>query len=437
MEKAKSNTPPKKKRKRLWPYILLMMCLLGAALAGAMFASDSLVSKVPPAKKEVKETELITAHDKATIMLLGVDERVDDVGRSDTLMVATIDPDLDKAALLSIPRDTRVKIQGHGYDKINAAYAFGGERLTERTVENFLGVTINHYVIINTRSFKRIIDALDGIDIEVEKRMYYEDPWDDDGGLIIDLQPGIQHMNGKTAVTYVRYRDEEGDIGRIRRQQKFMRAVIDKVTSPTVIPKLPTVISEVIDAVKTDLSVRQILEFIGTLKNAQRNGLEAEMVPGRPLYIDGVSYWIPDINKLRTALADTLGVTMSRTMMNVLEREAKEYENSIPAHATEVPADDNSIGKAVTDVRSSSLQRPSPKTNSTTRRDTESSSPKETAPTTQPKPIEDDEPTARTEQPPVVDMPAPPANNVENKPSANQADSKDVPSPDFSEGKMQ
>ena len=321
-----------------------------------MFASSGLLDK-PAEKKKPAEEKLLTAHDKATIMIMGVDERADDVGRSDTLMVATIDPEDNHAALLSIPRDTRVKIQGHGYDKINSAYAYGGERLTERTVENFLGVNIDHFVIINTKAFTKIIDAIDGVDINVEKRMYYEDPWDDDGGLIIDLRPGMQHMDGKTAVTYVRYRDEEGDIGRVRRQQKFMRACIDKITSPAIIPKLPAIVSDVTEAVRTDLSVRQVIEFIGTLKAAHENGLEAEMVPGRPLYIDGVSYWIPDVNKLRMALADTLGVTLSRTMMNDLEKEAREYENSIPADAKEVPPDDKSIGRAVTDGRSSAWQK--------------------------------------------------------------------------------
>ena len=168
--------------------------------------------------------------------------------------------------------------------------------------------------------------------------MYYEDPWDDDGGLIIDLQPGMQHMDGKTAVTYVRYRDEEGDIGRIKRQQKFMKACMDKITSPAIIPKLPNVISEVMSSVKTDLSFRQLLEFAGTLKEAQKNGLKTEMVPGKPLYIDGVSYWIPDLHKLRTTLAETLGITLNASEKAQLDRAQHEYESSIPAGATSSPS---------------------------------------------------------------------------------------------------
>ena len=220
-DSALTTLPPKRPtaKKKRWPYIVLgtILIFVLAALAGVFFAQSSLLDRA----KETPKDELLTAKDKATIMIMGVDERSDDVGRSDTLMVATIDPQKNEASLLSIPRDTRVAIPKNGYDKINAAYAYGGEKLTQRTVEDFLGIRMDHYVIINTHAFQKIIDAIGGIDIDVEKRMYYEDPWDDDGGLVIDLRPGRQHMDGKTAVTYVRYRDEEGDIGRVKRQQKF------------------------------------------------------------------------------------------------------------------------------------------------------------------------------------------------------------------------
>ena len=357
-----STIPPrrtrKKKKSRFWTWLLVLLCFVGAAVAGAMFASSSLLDKTAG---DAVEEGLLTAKDKSTIMIMGVDSREDDVGRSDTLMIAAVDPKRNQASLLSVPRDTRVKIPGHSWDKINAAYAYGsaksgilgGEKLAQRTVEDFLGVNIDHYVVIDTHAFQKIIDAIGGIDIDVEKRMYYEDPWDDDGGLVIDLKPGMQHMNGKTAVTYVRYRDEEGDIGRIKRQQKFMKACMDKVTSPAIIPKLPTVIKEVIGSVKTDLSFRQLLEFAGTLKEAQKNGLKTEMVPGRPLYISGVSYWIPDVEKLRTTLAETLGIQLSPSARHRLEQAAREYERSIPANATEVPASDHSIGNVKSSAQKS------------------------------------------------------------------------------------
>ncbi len=370
MAASNSSIPPRKNKhkKSIWPWVLAALVFLGAALAGAYFASSSLEDK-PVMTKQEKE-ELLTAKDKSTIMIMGVDERADDVGRSDTLMIATIDPKLDQAALLSIPRDTRVKIKGHSYDKINAAYAYGGERLTQDTVEEFLGVNMDHYIIVNVKAFQRIIDALGGVDIDVEKRMYYEDPWDDDGGLLIDLRPGLQHMDGKTAVTYVRYRDEEGDIGRIKRQQAFMKACMEKVTSPAIIPKLPSVIAEVFESVKTDLSVRQLLEFAGSLNKAKGNGLKTEMVPGRPLYIEGISYWIPKVSELRTALVDTLGITMNASMKSRIERAEAEYESSIPSTATEVPESDTSIGRASSIKHSSSSSDREERSTSSSRRET-------------------------------------------------------------------
>ena len=334
----RSRRERQKKKKNSWlPIVLLFFAFVTAAVAGALFASSSLFDDKPVAKK----TEMMTSGDKTVVMLMGVDEREGDVGRSDTLMIATLDPKKKKAAILSIPRDTRVKIQGHGFDKINAAYAYGGHKLTQSTVENLLGVEMEHYVLINVNAFTKIIDAIGGVDINVEKRMYYEDPWDDNGGLFINLYPGQQHMDGKTAITYVRYRDEEGDIGRIARQQKFMQAVMDKLTSPSIIPKIPAIISEVVDCIDTDLSVKQMIELMAAVKDAQSHGLQTEMLPGKPMYIGGISYWLPDLSKLRTTIANTLDVQMTSNLRSAMEREMMEYESSVPDDAQEIPMNEN------------------------------------------------------------------------------------------------
>ncbi len=272
-----------------------------------------------------------TSTERLNIMLMGVDERNEDVGRSDTLIVASFDANQDSVSLLSIPRDTRVKIKRHGYDKINAAYAYGGEKLSKNTVEQFLGIDINHYVIVNTHSFVDMIDAIGGIDIDVEKRMQYEDPWDDDGGLVIDLKPGLQHMDGKTAVTYVRYRDEEGDAGRVRRQQNFIRACFDKLSSPSMVIKLPEIIKEARKAVRTDLSVSQMIEIAKTLKNAEdsSDGLKTGIVPGYWAYINGVSYMLPNIERLEEVMTENLGIENGKIEEH-FEQIAYEYENSVP-----------------------------------------------------------------------------------------------------------
>ena len=309
----------RKRRKRLIAIVVIVVLFI-ATTCGAYYWFDS---KFFGSKKRADEG-LMVAQDKMNIMVMGVDRRADDVGRSDTLFVATVDPEKKAAAILSIPRDTRVKIAGHGYDKINHAYAYGGHNLTKDTVEGLLGIPIDYYVLIDTRAFERIIDAIGGVDIDVEKRMYYEDPWDDDGGLVIDLRKGMQHMDGKTAITYVRYRDEEGDIGRISRQQKFLRAVMDKVASPSIITKIPTIIQEVSAAIETDMSISKMISLAGILKEAKDNGLNADMVPGKPAYIEDISYWLPDVVALRKSLANILDVKMDERVAKAMQQEAVE-----------------------------------------------------------------------------------------------------------------
>lgn len=336
----------------LWIWALVIVFLAAGIGAGFYYASSSLFDKpekrIRTEPRPYQPTEaLLVAKDKTTVMIMGVDERKDDVGRSDTLMLATVDPKKKSASLLSIPRDTRVHVPGYGYDKINVAYSLGGHNLTQDTVEEFLDTPVDHYVLIKVPAFKRIIDAIGGVDIDVEKRMEYVDEWDDDGGLVIDLYPGPQHMDGATAITYVRYRDEEGDIGRIERQQKFMKAVMDQVMSPSIIPRLPSIIREVMGSVETDLSFRQCLELAGALKEAQSNGLNTKMVSGRPVYIDEISYWIPDLYDTREEMADMLGITISGNAKTEMERDASAYAASIPANAKEVPEDDNTIGRLI------------------------------------------------------------------------------------------
>ena len=378
MEENNNQQQPAKRRTRRkfrWGRLLCLLLfagLLGTALFfGTCWIYNNFINpphvSVTAADDKIRDDQKL--NERINVLLLGIDDGDSEAAesepkRTDAIILLSFDPQNNKVAVLSIPRDTKVILPGHkDPEKINAAYAYGGHNLTKGTVESFLGVPMDHYVIINIQAFQRIIDAIGGIDIDVEKRMYYEDPWDDDGGLVINLQPGMQHMDGKTAITYVRFRDEEGDIGRIGRQQKFMKAVMEKITSPAIITKLPSVIKEVMSSVKTDLSFRQLLEFAGTLKEAQKNGLKTDMVPGRPLYIEGISYWIPDITKLRQTLADTLDISMSSSMRSAMEKESREYESSIPSGATAVPSSDTSLGHS--NKTSSSSSKPHSSSSST------------------------------------------------------------------------
>lgn len=277
---------------------------------------------------------LPTLQKDMTIMLLGVDERKDDVGRSDTLMFLNLSG--DSVSLLSIPRDTRVYIERHGYEKINAAYAHGGKDLTRSTLEDFLGVDVDRYVKINSAEFVKLIDVIGGIDIFVEKQMDYEDPWDDNGGLYIHLDEGLQHLDGEDAIKFVRYRDSEGDAGRVRRQQAFMKACADRLSDPSVILKLPQIFSVAKNAVETDLTSSEMLAIAGTLKSAEdTHHIKTGTVPGYWQYIGGVSYLVPDSLRLGEVMTQNLGIDADEKHF---ERLSTEYSTGSAADFYDVNA---------------------------------------------------------------------------------------------------
>lgn len=307
-------------RKLFWSFILCFFIIVGS-LTHLGFNSDFTRLKDDFKSKVTGETILPTFQKPTTIMLMGIDERKDDVGRSDTLMILSLSK--DKASLLTIPRDTMVYIEKRGYQKINAAYAYGGAKLARETVEDFLGIDIDHYVAINKARFAEVIDAMGGVDVYVERDMYYEDPWDDNGGLVIDLRQGRRHLDGDTAIQFVRFRDSEGDVGRVRRQQAFMRACADKLTEPATLIKIPELLSVAVKAIDTDLTSGEMLATAGSLKNAESAGnIKTGVVPGWLQYIDEVSYLIPNAERLGDVMRDNLGFKVSKRHF---ERLAYEY----------------------------------------------------------------------------------------------------------------
>lgn len=297
--------------------IVAAICVVGYIAFGYLFPEKGMDDLNPSDRLNVKKN----------IVVLGVDERSDDVGRSDTLFVVMFDSNTKNASLLSIPRDTRVRIAGHGWDKINHAYAYGGRELTQKTTEELLGLKINNYVMVDFKGFTGLVDAIGGIDIDVEKDMYYHDDWD---GFTIDLKKGRQHLDGKTAIQYVRYRDEEGDIGRIRRQQHFMMAVYDKIASADMLLHIPGLAKQLTSMVKTDLPLGDMMD-LGKALHAmvKEKGLSMAMVPGTPKYIDGISYWLPDITDLRELMVKMQGATMTERYKSAAELMEQEYNKAV------------------------------------------------------------------------------------------------------------
>lgn len=312
--------------------ILLIVAAIAAAsyLVYAYMSGDPMFGTLAKTMDDLPRNERLGA--KKNIVVLGVDgrEKDDDPGRSDTLFVVMFDPKSKNVSLLSIPRDTRVRIPGNGWDKINHAYAFGGHKLTQQTTEELLGIQVNNYVMVDFSGFESLVDAIGGIDIDVEKDMYYYDDWDD---FLIDLSAGPQHLDGKKAIQYVRYRDEEGDIGRIKRQQKFMMAVYEKISSAQILTKMPGLVAEIMKMVKTDLPVSDMVAMGGALHGMirEQGGLQMATVPGTPEYIDDISYWIPDITDLREQMVEMQGAQMTDRYRQGAEKMEAEYRRNLIA----------------------------------------------------------------------------------------------------------
>lgn len=279
-------------------------------------------------EKPESPAQVAQLHGKRNIMVLGVDRRSGDTGRSDTLFVTMLDTSRNQAALLSVPRDTLVSIPGHGWDKVNHAYAYGGHDLSRKTLENFLGIQINNYVLVDFQGFIKLVDAIGGVDIDVEKPMQYADPYDGENGLVINLQSGRQHMDGTTAIQYVRYRDEEGDIGRVARQQKFMKAVFAKLRSTSLLTRAPEIARTLYQSIETDLSVTDLASLLVTFaKNVSGTSqLETAMVQGSPAYLDDISYWIPNMMALRQQVAQFQGVQPGESYKLAAQIAKKKYD---------------------------------------------------------------------------------------------------------------
>lgn len=237
---------------------------------------------------------------RQTFLVMGVDERPGDAGRADSVMLVSWDPKTDQVGVVSLPRDLWVQIPGHGYDKLNHSFAYGGEKLMTTTVEKLLGLSIDHHIVVNFQGFRKVIDAVGGVNMDVEKRMYYEDPVDPDGPLVIDFYPGPQRLDGNKALHYARFRsDEEGDIGRMRRQQRLLKALVTEVLRPANFTQLPSLVRGVAGSVRTDLSVTEMAKLAVQGAGALKQPMTTGSVAGEGGSLGGIFYLVADIASAR------------------------------------------------------------------------------------------------------------------------------------------
>ncbi len=234
--------------------------------------------------------------DRVTLLAVGVDTS-EGRGLADTLIALTVWPERGELAALSIPRDSRVLVPGVGTMRINASHSYGGLPLTIRTVEMLLGSHFDYYVEVDVPGLVELVDAVGGLEIEVEKRMYYRDR---SQNLLIDLQPGLQHLDGEQAVGYVRFRhDAAGDFGRIERQRKFLRVLANELLSPDRVSRIPRLVETFRETVSTNLTVSDILSLKKLVEQVGPDGLLMETLPTYPTEIDGESVLVLDAERVQ------------------------------------------------------------------------------------------------------------------------------------------
>lgn len=258
--------------------------------------------------KSDKRAEKVEVADKKplSILLMGVDERGEDKGRSDSLLLFTLNPQKKSMKITSIPRDTYTEIVGKDKkDKINHAYAFGGIDMAVKTVENFLNVPVDHYVEVNMEGFRDIVDAVGGVDV------YNELSFNQDGS---SFTKGDIHLNGEEALKYsrMRYFDPRGDFGRQMRQRQVIQAVIKKGASVSSLASYGDVLKAIEKNVKTSLTQDQMFDIQKNYKDCMQNSEEIQIPGDGHKAADGIwYYYVPDAakqditNKLRTHLEVT------------------------------------------------------------------------------------------------------------------------------------
>ena len=301
---------------RLSAFVILFL----GALVGCFFLGEWLYGifsppKVPIVAADEDMTSDETLNKRLNVLILGIDdgdnEFKDAPKRTDVMLLASFDPVKNDVAILSLPRDTRVKIPGNqGLDKINHAYAYGGVPLAKKTVANLLMVPIHYYVLLNWQGFIEVIDTIGGIDYYVENDMDYEDPYAD---LSIHIEHGFQHMDGKKAGEYIRFRnDEMGDIGRVQRQQRFLKALASEMFSIGNVVKVPTLINSVEKHLKTDMDFLTMVKAANSFKVFGGEKVRAQMLYGDFQTIDGVSYWVTSQDKTEQTLKE-LNIPFKKT----------------------------------------------------------------------------------------------------------------------------
>lgn len=263
-------------------------------------------SRLGEGKINTKKAE---AGEPVNILVMGVDigdpgsKEASDPKRTDTMLVINYNPKTKNINMVSVPRDTRVTMNGKKI-KINSAHAINGVNGSIAAVENLLGIEINNYAKIDYEGFRKVIDAIGGVEMDITRNMNYDDP---SQNLHIHFQKGTTvHLDGKKAEEFFRWRKNnngtgfaDGDLGRIENQHKFISKVVEKVKSPSIIPKIPSILSTIPDYIETDMSPEEIIKYGYAVTKGDKSSINMITLQGEAKYIGNVSYFIYDREKNR------------------------------------------------------------------------------------------------------------------------------------------
>lgn len=295
------------KKRSFWKFLLIVLFLFLLVL----LAGIAVIYKISPKETHSSIIRSITFvvspgkvafgdKTKLNILCLGLDYNYTREGiifskgaRTDTIFAVSLDMKQKDIKIVSIPRDMMVPLaDGRGYEKANAPYAIGDIELAKETFEKFLGIQFDYYVVIRIIGFRKLVDELGGVWVDVDKDMDYDDSW---GNLHVHLKKGYQKLNGEQAVGFCRFRyDPLGDRARIARQQRFIKALINELKKPGNLLKIEKFSRIAKGNIETDLSFLQILDMARVYKDFQLNSLHTYTLEGEDAMVGGLSMIVPD-----------------------------------------------------------------------------------------------------------------------------------------------
>lgn len=307
-------------KRKFWTTFFISLVCFSVLFAMAGKHLSNKESAISLDEDEMKDT--FGDEDEILVLLMGIDDN-DGIGgikavkekkikgenrheptglRTDTMILGKYNFKTGEITLLSIPRDTRVQIRGRkNPEKITHAHSYGGPYLSIKTVKDLLGVDLKYYITVDYLAVKSIVDAIGGVEIDVPVKMRHPDPY-------INLDPGLQTLNGDEALMYLRFRSyKDGDLGRVKAQQVFMKEFVKQLLKPKNLLMLPKLAKTYYDYVDTNVPFKTVMKGVMSARKINLDNMKLTTLPGEPKYIGEISYFICDEVETRVLIEEMFG----------------------------------------------------------------------------------------------------------------------------------